>query len=477
MAQRHRHVLRRDLACALASVLVGLSTAPAAAQTPPPPPPSVDEPAIVILPTLTPTGEIPTAIELHRPDMADGVLLARARELDLLLRDTAQDLGFMVTLSAEAPSQEASERALVQRSAGSDAWYVSPRLEIDGGQLLLRLLVVPAGKDYALVRTERTDPAEFQVRAVVMLRDLLWAGQGTSDEPCETSVRAPIISEPREKHSQGRAILAVHAAVFGGYVGYSLQKASGNDEDRLIYPLMALGTGVGLGGSLIIAEEWDIGLGDAWYMSAGAVWPTFGGLMLARGRDVKPESDRYAWGIGGGLAGITLASVSLSFAGMAEGGAAVAPSGGVICTGLGAGTEMAIRANTDVTPYEGLGYGALGGVLLGGVLSRGIEESPSRIMMIDVGVGLGALSFAAAGSPLLIGETTETRERGWVLLTMSGAVAGGAAAYWMTDRGDTDVGLTPIPISGQPMVGLIGQSQRPDGSVVPAYGAGWAGTF
>ena len=81
--------------------------------------------------------------------------------------------------------------------------------------------------------------------------------------------------------------------------------------------------------------------------------------MLARGTNVQPESDRYAWGIGGGLAGITLASVSLSFAGMANGGAAVAHSGGIIGTGLGAGTEMAIRGNADETPFKGLGYGAL----------------------------------------------------------------------------------------------------------------------
>jgi len=430
---------------------------------------------------MTPTGEMPSPVRLHRPDLVDGTLMQRARELDLLLRDTAQDLGFMVTLSGaqDVSPSDASERALLALSAKSDQWYVSPRLENEGSQLVLRFVVVPAGSDHALVRTESATAEEFQVRAVVMLRDLVRAGQKL---PVAASA-APDRRSPEEgkkhKRSEGRAILAMHAAVFGGYVGYSLQKSSGSDDARLTYPLMALGTGVGLGGSLIIAEEWDIGLGDAWYMSAGVFWPTLGGLMLARGRDVQPESDRHAWGIGGGLAGITLASVSLSFAGMADGGAAVAHSGGFIGTGLGAGTEMAIRGNADETPFEGLGYGALGGVLLGGIIGRGVEESPSRIMMIDVGVGLGALSFAAVGSPLLIGEATEARERAWVLLTMSGAVAGGATAYWMTsehrsqsahiDRG--------FPIPGQPLAGVIGESRKADGTAVPAYGVGWAGAF
>lgn len=451
------------------------------AQAPPPPPPDVaDEPSIVILPTMTPTGEMPSPVELHRPDLADGVLMQRAREIDLLLRDTAQDLGFAVNLAgpqAISPS-EASERALLQQAAKSDRWLVSPRLELEGSQIVLRLVVIPAGSDHALVRTESTTPSELQVRAVVMLRDLLEAGKGVPPSTGTSPQQGPAAAREPYKRSEGRAILAVHAAVFGGFVGYSLQKSSGTDDERLIYPLMAIGTGVGLGGSLIIAEEWDIGLGDAWYMSAGAVWPTLGGLLLARGRDVQPESDRYAWGIGGGLAGITLASVSLSFAGMADGGAAVAHSGGFIGTGLGAGTEMAIRGDTDETPYEGLGYGALGGVLLGGIIGRGVEESPSRIMMIDVGVGLGALSFAAVSSPLLIGDTTESRERAWVLVTMSGAVAGGAAAYWMTSpRTPTASSESPFPIPGQPLAGVIGQSRGPDGSVAPAYGLGWSGVF
>lgn len=426
---------------------------------------------------MTPTGEVPSPVPLHRPELLDGILLQRARELDVLLRDTAQDLGFAVTLSGTqgVSPGDASERALLERSKTSEQWVVSPRIEFEGNQIVLRLLVVPAGADHALVRTEATTFDEFQVRAVVILRDLI---RGAQQQPASSSPseREQPLAARREPRSAGRAVLAMNAAAFGGFVGYSLQRSSGSDDTQLTYPLMAIGTGVGLGGSLLIAEEWDVGTGDAWYMSAGVVWPTLGGLLLARGRDVQPESDRYAWGVAGGLGGITLASVSLSFAGMHTGGAAVAHSGGFIGTGLGAGTEMVIRGSTDDTPYEGLGYGALGGVLLGGIIGRGVEESPSRIMMIDVGVGLGALSFAAVSSPLLIAEPTEGRERAWVLLTMSGAVVGGAAAYWMTDQPGADIeGSLPIP--GQPMAGLIGQSLRSDGSVVPAYGVGWTGAF
>lgn len=100
---------------------------------------------------MTPTGEMPSPVRLHRPDLVDGTLMQRARELDLLLRDTAQDLGFMVTLSGtqDVSPSDASERALLALSAKSDQWYVSPRLENEGSQLVLRFVVVPAGSDHA----------------------------------------------------------------------------------------------------------------------------------------------------------------------------------------------------------------------------------------------------------------------------------------------------------------------------------------
>ena len=72
--------------------------------------------------------------------------------------------------------------------------------------------------------------------------------------------------------SPGRAVLAVNGAVFGAFVAYSIQRASGNDDPRVLYPLLALGTGIGIGSTLLASEEWDVSTGDAWVLSAGAWW-------------------------------------------------------------------------------------------------------------------------------------------------------------------------------------------------------------
>jgi len=446
------------------------------------------EASVVILPTLTPTGNQPAVGKYRRPLPKDGVLWERARELDGLLRDTIQDLGLIVDLSGMQRVMDrvfdidASEKTLLEQSKRSSVWYLAPRIEVDGGGIMVRLMLIPPGGGYAVVRTETVMPEEFQLRVVIMLRDVVNAGKREPVADASSTGQSQSRNQgggfASHGHSEGRALLALHAAAFGAYLGYSVQRFAGSDDVRLTYPLVAIGTGAGLGGSLIIAQEWDIGTGDAWYMSAGMVWPTFGSLMLAMGHDVEPESDRHVWGLAGGFAGIAMASFALSFAGMSSGGAAVAHSGGLLGTAFGAGTEIAIRGRTGSTPHYGLGIGALGGVVIGGIWGRWVEESPSRTVMIDIGAGVGGVAFAALGSPLLITDLTEGRQRAWVILTMSGAVAGATAAYFMTAPGPNDDDAAwQFPINGLPMAGVIGQSLRGNGSAVPVYGVGWTGSF
>jgi hypothetical protein len=436
-----------------------------------------------LLPTFAQVGDGVSPASLRRPLPADGALGQRARELDMLLGGAAQDLGLTVRLSdrADLAPSEATEPRLLERAARGD-WLLSPRLEVVAGKLLLRIVAVPPRSKVTLVRTELVSDDDMSVRAVVMLRDLVRAGRepklGAATAPCpEAAARSAAHARVGAPRSEGRATLAVNAAILGGFVGYALQKSSGSDDSRLTYPLLAIGAGIGVGGSLIVAEEWDVGVGDAWYLSAGALWPTVGGLLVARGREVEPESDRWAYGIAGGLGGVTLAAVALSFGGIGEAGAAYAHSGGALGTGLGAGVELAARGSTSQTPYQGLGYGAVAGVVIGGVIGTQASGSGSRVLMIDLGAGLGALTGAAAASPLVFGERTPARDRGWIAATMAGGVLGGAVVYWWTAASAKTASGTPSTDVGRPLLGVVAVSKLPDGSAVPVYGVGWTGRF
>jgi len=404
-----------------------------------------------------------TLLPVSTPEPAEGEAqkpLARQAEiLSDVLADAAYDQGFEL----KAPEGSAEQKPLdddwlVDKARAG--WVVSPRLEQSGNKIVVRLVAVAPGSRVLLVRSERMEPSLIEVRGVVMLRDLLEASPKPGAE--RPATETPLAPEPRVEtpapHSAGRAVLALNAAVLGGYIGFSLQKASGSDDERLIYPLAALGAGIGLGASLLVADEWDVSVGDAWYVAAGAWWPAAGGLLLARSYDVA-EEDRYVYGIIGASAGIVAATAATATGRMTEGDATIAHSGGVFGMGLGGLGELLVEGNTDNTPVRGMGYGSISGVVLGGALATQLDVPTSRVLLIDLGASLGALGGAAAASPLLIVEDEQhpTRTRLWLSSIAVGTLAGGTLAWWLTRGSEQHAVLPFAPYAGAwPEAGGVG---------------------
>lgn len=487
-----RHALKLALA-------LSLFAANAPAQEPPPPvsepaapspTPASDRKPIVVWPTLTPAGDdVAAATGLHRPAATEGTLYARTQELDATLRDAVQDLGFTLDIADAGPAMgHARDLDLVDRATKSSAhgggatdpgtWVVSARLEALGGDtFILRIVAVPPKSKQLRVRVERVTGADVSVRGLILLRDLLSSAlaQVTDSGPRpQESAQLGIMSPLR---SQGRAVLAANAALFGAFVAYSVQRASGSEDPRILYPLLTLGTGVGLGGALLVAEEWDIGTGDAWLLAGGAWWGAASGILIANGRHVQPLTDRYAWGVGGGLVGLGLGTFALTRGRIDEGDATLVHSGAAIGLGLGAIGDYFYRGDLDRTPYTGAGYGAAIGLVSAGTLATFVQVSPSRVLLVDLGAGLGAAAGAAIGSPLVFEDLTPDKTRGFVAATFGGTLLGGAAAWWLTrDHGASE------PPKDRARVDLTKPRAVPFGGVVggieaPAYGVGLRGTW
>jgi hypothetical protein len=243
----------------------------------------------------------------------------------------------------------------------------------------------------------------------------------------------------------------------------------------VLYPLLALGTGIGIGASLLVADEWDVTTGDAWFLAAGGWWTTMSSLLVAQGRNVQPLADRYAWGVGGGLLGVGLATFALTRTTMDEGDATLAHSGGALGLVLGGAGEYLWQGKTDSTPYTGMGYGAAVGLVAAGALATRVTVSPSRVLLIDLGAGGGALLGAAAASPLLFQDLqhpAESNVRGWLSATVGGSLAGGAVAWWLTR--DVSPNKRGAHLPGAPSAGIIGASPTRSGSA-PVYGIAWRG--
>jgi hypothetical protein len=456
------------------------------------------KPPVVVWPTLTPAGDAPSTAALHRPLPSEGKALSeRAQELDATLRDAVQDLGFTLFVADPGPAQgHTRDEDLIERAAGAPGatpradgeggtWVVSPRLEsAGGGTFMVRLVAVPPRGRELRVRVETVAAESVGVRGLVMLRDLLTpeaaaaaeleqekreAGRGTAQ-----GVMAPL-------RSQGRAVLAVSGGAFGVFTAFSLENAaSGTSDPRVLYPLLAVGTGIGVGAALLVADEWDVTTGDAWYLSAGAGWASASGILIAAGRSVEPVTDRYSWGVGGGFIGLGLATVALTRHSMDDGDATLTHSGGAMGLLYGGTIDWLARGSTTVTPYTGMGYGSAIGVIGAGFLATQLTLSPSRVLLIDLGAGGGALVGAAAASPLIFQNPSanQGKTRGWLSATLGGSLVGGGVAWWLTRHLDAPGGPrgTGLGIPGTPSAGVIGTSVARGGET-PIYGVSWGGAM
>ena len=382
---------------------------------------------------------LPVQLVIEHGKAPPGV--ARQREqVDALLTDTAQDLGLTVNLG-ERPSADEydlDEQSLAELAKRQGKLTVLPILRIGAkerkeGLIELRVVVARPGTRALVARVERVAPEDLSVRAAVMLRDVV------NEAARKPEARAPSAQPATEReptHSVGGAILAVSGTFWGGFLGYSLERASGSDDPRLLYPLIGVGAGVGLGAALIVADEWDVGVGEAWYLSAGAWWPAVASQLIYEGRFADnatiPDGEQWAFSLVASATGLGLSAVGLTRRGMAEGGAALAMSGGgagLILGGLG---EFMARGTYDRVPLTGMGYGAMAGWLLGATTAIHISPTATEVFSIDLGALLGTLTGAAAASPLLFSDTTEGRVRGWVGAAAGGMVAGTILAWYLT---------------------------------------------
>lgn len=399
----------------------------------------------------------------------------QAQLLDQVLEDAAPDLD--LRLVRQAPSlepDELSEETLP--GLARTAWVVVPTLTLDAQGMKLKLTAVAPGSRVLLTRVQRFRAPELEMKAVVMLQELVQIGR-ERERPAAAQTALP---SPDEPPSDGEAVLALNTTLFGGYVGFTAHRASGSDDTRLLYPLVALGAGLGLGASMLVADEWNVTEGAAWYLSAGLVWPTLAGISLAEGYDARPEH-RNLYGLLGATSGLTLATTVVSLHTTTRGQAALAHSGGAFGTLLGGLTETLVHPELEDPPLRGIGYGSAAGVVLAGALAPIVETSPSRVLFVDLSASLGALTGAAVAAPvLLVGdegdEVSDGRRRVVVASVMGGAVLGGAIGIWMTQ--DAPASRSSLPAySARPEVGVIGMSEGSDGRLAPLYGAGVSGTW
>jgi hypothetical protein len=487
-----RTLVARTIAAIALATIAGLHAGESSAADPPPaappvapvsPPSTTAARPVLVLPAMIVQGE-----GLRLPLPADGELGVLASSLDAQLSDAAQDLGLAIDpdrterkrLSdpARLGDPELLRRA---RSLGKLILLPTVRAVADDDEVELRLaLAAPSARSLHVLR-ERVARRELPVRALTMLRDLVadTAGEARSAGPAAPAPAPFSLITPTR--SPGRPVLLITATLFGGLAGYSIQRASGSDDPRVLYPLLAVGAGIGLGSSIIAAEEWDIGPADAWYVAAGQLWPTLAGHLIWQGRfSPRVESDRWIFSLVGGGTGVTLSILGLTLHPMSDGGAILAHSGGGLGLVLGGFTEALVRGDVHTTPVAGMGYGAGLGWLGCAALATQIKIAPSKILALDLGALLGGLGGAAAASPLLLDDPGPGRQRAWAGAAGGASLLGATIAVLVAREGRAGAAppakatKTTAFRASLPTVGVLGESAV--GSLrAPILGLGWSG--
>lgn len=343
---------------------------------------------------------------------------------------SAEDLGLQPDTAPKEQRVEEADLPLLAKGQ----WVFASEVEERGDTLRLRLTVVRPGSRVLHTSIHSFPPVDLPMHCAAAVRDLV-SGERALGQAAHPAVAAAPVETVQ---SPGKPVMAAAGAVYGGYLGYTLQRAGGSEDTRLAYPMIALGAGIGIGAALLASEEWSIGSADAWYLTAAGLWPTISGVALADGYGVQPENERHLYGLLGSAIGISGATVALTFKDMSDGDAAFTHSGGVAGTLVGGLTDLLVQGTTDVTPSRGVGYGAGIGVLLAGALVSQWDAPPaSDVMLVDLSAGLGGLAGAAALSPLVFsGEETPDKTRAWLAATLGGLIAGGVVGYFIVDSDD-----------------------------------------
>src|SRR6188768_438772 len=149
----------------------------------------------ILLPTA-----VPTKAEPPLPPEDAEQLAKLARQLDAILSEAVQDLGLTLTVSRRSrvlPSDE----ALIERAR--DSWLISPRVNVEGNGVRLRIVAVAPGENVLRERSQHVELQALEIRANVMMRDVVHsarANEARERGPAPGAPEHPVESEvPRSQ--------------------------------------------------------------------------------------------------------------------------------------------------------------------------------------------------------------------------------------------------------------------------------------
>ncbi|RKH62999.1 hypothetical protein [Corallococcus aberystwythensis] len=242
----------------------------------------------------------------------------------------------------------------------------------------------------------------------------------------QDTLARPVVSSEEGPSKGARASLTVVQTLHGITQGILLCEISDCQDTRAYVAVSLLGGGAGAAISLLATRS-GMTQGQAAAINSGTVWGFGFGLASIGSFDLDGDSSTgavMAGALGFTGLGILVAELARPTAGQVS----LANSGG-LWSGVVAALLMATQSNSDTRAFFGIEQGVVGaGLVTFALVSRNLDISRGRVLLIDAGgilgglVGLSALFLALDddhGDALLVG-------------TAVGVVAGLGTATFLT---------------------------------------------
>ena len=239
----------------------------------------------------------------------------------------------------------------------------------------------------------------------------------------ETLARPP----QAEGTSQGaRASLAILQTMHGITQGILLCTIAGCDDSRAYVAVSLLGGGAGTAASLLLTRS-GLTPGQAAAINSGTVWGFGYGLASIGSFDLDGDNATASVMVGAlGFTGLGL--LIAEFAQPTAGQVSLANSGG-LWAGVVAGMLMATNNNGDERVFFGIEQGVVAaGIVTFALISRDLDISHGRVLLIDAGGILGGL----LGASVLFLVDAEQDADVFLVGTSVGVLAGLGTATFLT---------------------------------------------
>ncbi|RYZ36985.1 MAG: hypothetical protein EOO71_29755 [Myxococcaceae bacterium] len=246
----------------------------------------------------------------------------------------------------------------------------------------------------------------------------------------ETLARPVVVSE--EGTSRGaRASLTILQTMHGITQGILLCSIAGCDDSRAYVAVSLLGGGAGAAAALLLTQS-GLTPGQAAAINSGTVWGFGYGLSSIGSFDLDGDN-AIASAMVGGLGFTGLGILIAEFANPTAGQVSMANSGG-LWAGVLAGLLMATQESNETQTFFAVEQVVVaGGLVSMALVSRNLDISRGRMLLIDSGGILGGLTGLSALF-LLLGDDAD--EDVYLVGAATGVVAGLAATAFLTRNFD-----------------------------------------